>query len=143
MSLDLGPSLRTALIEATGIGDALDQWNGEPAVFTRRPVPADAPNRMIIVNPDSAIGDADGLTSPRPVVLRDIAVYGNQPDDYRIVEAIGYAIRELFHRNKWAITPEGYDVINIIARGPIPGPTDDDSTVARIVGLTISLRRQA
>lgn len=143
MSLDLAPALRDALATAPGIADVLDQYLGEPAVFTRRPVPSGAPELMILINPDTAIGDQDALTSDRPVIMRDIAIYGRQPDDYRAVEALGYAVRALFHRQRRAITPGGFDVIDIVAHGPTPGPTDNDKTVARVVGLTIRLRRQA
>lgn len=141
MTLNMAAPLRLALAAAPLAAD-LSQYGGEPAVFTRRPVPQGATYPHIIISPDVAIGDQDGLTSPRPVVLRDIAIYGLQPDQYRLVEQLGYAVRALFHRQKWAITPEGYDVIDIVARGPTPGPTDDDTTVARIVGLTIRLRSQ-
>lgn len=143
MSVNVAAPLRAALINAAAIGGVLDQYKGEPAVFTRRPVPADAPELMILINPDSALGDWDAVNTIRPLVVRDIAVYGNQPDSYRTVEQIGYAMRELFHRNKWAISVPGYSVVDLVASGPIPGPVDDDKTVARVVTLTIKLRRQA
>lgn len=139
----LDEAIRDALIADSVIASRIDVHNGDPAVFTRRPVPEGAPNRMIIVNPPTTIDDQDALTSRRPVVTRDLAVYGNQPDHYRDVERVGYRMRELFQRNKWAITPVGYAVIEIIARGPFPGPTDDDKTVARVVMLTIRLREAA
>lgn len=142
MSLDLAPSIRAALIADATVAANMDAYKGQPAVFTRRPIPADAPERCIIVNPDSAIGDADLLNASLPIVRRDVIVYGQQPDDYRIVEATAYAIRELFHRRKWSIDPEGYDVVNITASGPTPAPTDSTDEVARRVGLTIELRRQ-
>lgn len=142
VTLDLAVPLRAALIEAVTIGPQLAQYVGEPAVFTRRPVPADATMPFALINPPAAIGDADYLNEDMPIVMRDVIFYGAQPADFVLIEELGYAARLLFHRQKWAITPEGYDVVSIVARGPIPGPTDDKSTVARVVGLTIQLRRQ-
>lgn len=147
MSLDLGPPIRAALIAAATVGDRLAQYQGEPAVFTRRPVPADAQDPMVIVNPDTAITDEDGLTSERPVVLRDIAIYGRKgapgdpSDQTRLVESLGYSVRALFHRQKFSVQPEGYSVIGITAAGPFVAPVDDDVTVGRLVSLTIRLRR--
>lgn len=142
-NLNIGAPIRTALITEPTIGPLLSIWNGEPAVFTRRPLPADASGSpYIMVNPAAAIGDQDFINQQLPIVMRDVAVYGDQPKHYRLVEDIAYAVREFFHRNKWAITPEGYDVIQIYARGPIPGATDSQTTVGRLVGLTVQLRRQ-
>lgn len=142
MNLDLAEPLRSSLITATGISDQLSKWKKEPAVFTRRPAPADSAFPQIIINPAAAISDQDYLNRQLPIVSRDICIYGKQPEDTRIVDAIAYQVRDFFHRNRWAIVPDGYDVIQIIARGPFPGPTDSQTTIGRIVGLTIQLRRQ-
>lgn len=144
MTLDLNIPLREALMEYEPISGQLSQWNGEPAIFTIEPTPSDAQYPFILIRPPFGIGDEDGLRSDRPIVQRDISVYGRKGarrDEYRAVDAMGYELREYFHRNKWAISPEGYDVVDIEVSGPIPGPTDDMKTVARLVGLTIRLRR--
>lgn len=149
MSLDLAPALRDALIDATDISSQLSEWRGEPAVFTRRPVPADAVFPFCIVNPDSFITDQDGLTSPRPVVGRDIAFYGRKgppgdaSDQTRIVEAMAYLARDLFHREKFSVQPTGFSVIDVVATGPVPAPVDDEATIGRLVSLTIRLRRNS
>lgn len=146
MSLDLLPALRDSVIDA--VGARLAEWRGEPAVFTRRPLPADAPSLVAIVNPPVSIGDADGLNSDRPIVQHDIAVYGDkgaagsEQDDTRAVDVIAFEIRDHFHRQKFSVRPTGFYAIDVQARGPIPAPTDDESTVGRIVTLTIRLRRQ-
>jgi hypothetical protein len=146
VSLDLLPALRDSVIDA--IGTSLPQWRGEPAVFTRRPIPEDAPSIVAIVNPPVSIGDADGLTSDRPIVVHDIAIYGDKgtpgtpQDDTRAVDAMAFQIRDHFHRQKFSVQPVGFYAIDVQARGPIPAPVDDDATVGRIVTLTIRLRRQ-
>lgn len=148
MSLDLGPPLRKALIAADGIGGELGKWCEEPAVFTRRPVPDDAPDLLIIVNPNAALGNEDAINSERPVVVRDIAIYGKKgepgtsSDQTWIVDALGYRVRELFHSKKFSVSPEGYSVIDVVAAGPVPAPVDDDETVGRLVSLTIRLRKE-
>lgn len=145
--LDLAGPLRTALIEAGAIAADLSKWEGEPSVFTRRPVPPDALDPMIIVNPPAAISDDDGLTSERPIVLVDIAIYGKKAppkdtsDQTRIVERLSLRVRALFHRQKFSVRPEGFSVIGITAAGPINAPVDDEETVGRLVSLTIRLRR--
>lgn len=156
MSLDLGPALRAAILSqqnpalqalAASIVARLDQYQGGGAVFAFRPVPEDAGNRIILINPDAALTDEDGLTSDRPVVVRDIAIYGRKgtpgdpADDSPLVEALGYDVRLLFHRQKFAVQPEGYSVIEITATGPVPAPVDDDGEIGRVVSLTIRLRR--
>jgi hypothetical protein len=145
MSLDaLTVALRESVIDAIGAG--LDLWGGQPAVFTRVPVPKDAPARIAIVMPEAAVSDSDGLTSPRPIVQRDVAVYGRKgepgsaEDQTRAVEADGYALRDHFHRKKFSVRPVGFSVIDVQARGPIVAPADDDETIGRIVSLVVRLR---
>ncbi len=156
MSLDLGPPLRAAIIDqqdpaltaiAASIVALLGEWQGEACVFAYRPIPDDAPDPVIIINAPAAISDGDGLTSDRPVVELDIATYGTRgqiggsSDQTVAVEAIGFALRQLFHRQKFSVQPEGYSVIEIVASGPFPAPVDDDGEVGRLVSLTIRLRR--
>ncbi len=142
MTLDVAAALRTAIMAQTAISDQLAEHDGEPGIYTRRPLPENAPYPLCLINPAAAIGDQDYLNSDLPVVMRDVAFYGEQPKHYRIVEALGYLARDFFHRNKWAIAPAGYDVIQVTAKGPIPGATDDQTTIGRVVALTIQLRRQ-
>lgn len=143
MSADLAIPLRTALVGSAGITAKLPAYNGSYPVFTRRPAPSEAPYPMIMVSPDISLVDEDGIRDLRPVQTRDIAVYGlnDTTVKYRDVEDIGYLIRELFHRQRDAITVSGWHVVAITARGPFVAPTDDDATVGRVVSLTIALAR--
>lgn len=149
--LDMLPHLRSSLIagdpdRGIDIAELVEEWKGEPAVFTRRPVPADAPDLIIICNPAITILDEDALVSRRPVWTSTIAIYGRKgapgsaDDQTREVEALGWRIRALFHRQRFSVRPEGFSVIEVTAGGPVPGPTDDDKQVARIVQLRIRLR---
>jgi hypothetical protein len=147
--LDLGPAIRSALIDETEISSHLALCEGEPGVFTRRPVPAEAEYPMVIVNDPAALGDEDGVNSDRPVWMGDVAFYGRvaapgSPEDQtRIVQQIALRARLLFHRQRFALQVEGFHVIDIRASGPVPGPVDDDKEVGRVVSLIIRLRRNA
>ena len=148
MSLDLLPELRDGCMDIADLVAELALWKGEPAVFTRRPIPDDATEIYALINPPTTIGDADGLNSDRPVLSHDIAVYGRKgaagsdEDQTRAVERAGFAVRGHFHRNRFSFQPTGFRVISVTARGPFPAPTDDEQTVGRLVSLTIRLRRQ-
>ena len=140
MSLDLAPAILAAIKTDPAITGLLSTFQGEPAIATRRPVNAGMVNPLIVITPDVAINDGDALTSIRPIVIRDVIVYGNQPDDYRTVEDIAYRLRDLFHRKRDSIIPTGFDVIAVTAAGPRPAPTSNDEIVGRVVSLTIQLR---
>lgn len=142
MSIDLAPCLRASLKAAAPIASQLGVWNGDPAIYTRRPVPGDAPAPFVLINPDAAITDQDGTNAPRPIIQRDILIVGNQPKDYRVVEALGYTMREHFHRKPQSIiAPEGYHCVLIIVSGPTPAPVDDPTQVARAIHLTVWLSK--
>lgn len=143
MSLDLAGPLRAALVGSTPITSQLPAYlNGFP-VFTRRPSPADAPYPLIMVSSDVTLTDQDGVNDQRPVIERDIAIYGRNNDAaaFRVVEVLAYQVRSLFHRQRQAITVSGWHVVAITATGPRPAPTDDDQTVGRVVSLSVQLAK--
>lgn len=144
MTADLAAPIRAALVGASGITSLLSAYAGSFPIFTRRPAPADAPYPMIMVSPDISVTDRDGVNDLQPVVQRDVAVYGQNDTaaHYRDVETIAYAVRTLFHRKWRALTVSGWGVVSIVARGPIPAPTDDEKTVGRLVTLEIALAKQ-
>ena len=138
---DLAAPLRAALIGSASITALLTAFEGTYPIFTRRPAPTNAPWPMIMISPDIAKSDQDGLDDRRPVITRDVTVYGQNIEaiDYRNVETLGRYIHDLFHRRWNAITVTDWKVVQIIANGPIPAPVDDDQTVARMVSLRIEL----
>lgn len=144
--LDLGPAVREAILGLSAIAGQLSTYNGEPAVFTRRPVPDEATYPLIIID-QTNVRDEDGLNSDRPVVEIDVKIYGDkaepgsEDDDTRIVEQMGTRTRLLFHRERWSLDVGGFHVIDVTALGPAPAPVDDDKTVGRSVSLTVKLRR--
>lgn len=141
MSDPISKAIRASLLTVPGIADPLAKFKDAPGIFTRRPVPAAAEYPMI-VTPSFNAGatNEDGLRSRRPVLVRDVLVYGRQPDDYRTVDAIAVLISEHFHRNRFALTIEGYQVVDIVADMPRAAPTDNDKQVGRLVQLQLRLK---
>lgn len=148
MSLDLLPALRDGVIAAPGVIDELSQWRGEPAVFTRRPVPDDAADPMVVINPLSGVIFRDALASDNPVVTHDILIYGSKGapggpvDQTRAVERAAFAIREHFHRNRFSVQADGFHVVDVRVNGPFAAPVDDEATVGRVVSVTVALNRR-
>src|SRR3990167_5381942 len=134
--MDLSEPLRTAIVDDATIAALLPIYAGSKTVFTRRPVPDNAAFPIVVISPDIAITDQDGIDDNRPVIIRDVAVYGrNDAASYRAVEAIAYEIRDLFHRRRQSLTVLGWDVVDVVALGPRTAPTDDEQTVGRVVEL--------
>lgn len=138
--LDLAGPIRVAILANSAITPLLAVWEGEPAVYTRRPVSDDAPYPLIVVSNDISIGNQDFLSARIPTPRRDVLVYGEQPDDYRTVESIAYLLRQQFHRQRFSVdaTP-WYQVIDIVATGPMTAPSDDERIVGRMVALQFRL----
>jgi hypothetical protein len=142
--LDITQPIRDAVVAA--MGSSLPVYNGSPPVFTRRPVPSKAPYPMIVISSDVSLTENDGIDDERPIVIRDVAVYGvnDVAGNYREVEDIAYAVRHLFHRQRESLdlSASTYKVIDIQASGPRMAPTDDQQTVGRLVELTVRLARR-
>lgn len=140
-SPDLADPIRNALIGNTAITAALAAYQGEPTVFTHRPAPSKAPYPMIICAGDVTRADEDLIVDPIPVIIRDISIFGQNDNaaHYRAVEALGLAVRDLFHRQRLSLSVPGWSVLDVVCNGPIVGPTDDDTTVHRLVTLTVRL----
>lgn len=139
---DLAIPIRTAILGNAAIMNLMPTYVNGDAVFSRRPVPLDAPFPMIVINPDISDRDKGGLNDQRLSIMRDVAVYGknDSAENYRAAEAVAFAVRSLFHRNRQAISVPGWSVVQIWARGPFETPVrQPDQNLARAVELTIEL----
>lgn len=125
--IDLAPAIRTSLLT---ISDT---------VYTRRPVPSGATYPMIIVSEDIVSTDRDLIDTRMQFVVRDVMIYGQNDTTahYREVESMAYAVFDKFHRRPSSIIVSGWHIVDVIARGPIAAPTDDNTTVGRVVTLSI------
>lgn len=141
--MDLATPIRSALIGASSVTGELTAYKGSFPIFTRRPVPEDAPFPMVVVSSGFQAGEQDGINDQRPVLVRDVLVYGRNDiaEKYRQVETIAFAVRELFHRQRDSIAVSGWSVVDVLASGPSPAPTDDEQTAGRLVELTVRLAR--
>lgn len=142
--MELAEPIRTAIVGNAGITTNLPSYLGSFTVFTRRPVPADALYPMIVISSGLQMGEADGLTDQRPMHVRDVIVYGSNEEavNYRLVETLAESVKDLFHRLWRSITVPGWKVVEIVASGPAPAPTDDEQTVGRMVELAITLAKE-
>ena len=140
---DIAPDVRAAILAEPDITNFLSQWNSAPAVFTRRPIPTDATYPLIVVAPDVAHADFDGLKARREIITKDVFIYGRvaaagTADDHtRRVEAMAGLLRELFHRQRHALGNTAYHVVSINVIGPLTAPTDTDTIVGRVVTLIV------
>lgn len=150
-TLDLESSLRLAVMAMTDVTDLLGTYVGEPSVFTRRPTPGEATYPMVLISPNIIKGDQDALITRRPVVMRDVTVFGyttretpelGQVDQYREVELAAELLYEGFHRNKDFLFVNGYHVVDVVAAGPIPAPVENVRLIGRVVTLTIRLYKR-
>jgi hypothetical protein len=78
---DLSEAIRTALVGDPDIAALLPAYAGSLPVFTRRPVPADAPYPMLVVSADLVSSNEDGVYDQRPILVRDVAAYHSNPWD--------------------------------------------------------------
>jgi hypothetical protein len=141
---NLSQPMRDAILANQTIVNTLPVYLDAPTVFTRRPVPPDAPYPMIVISGDITKTDQDGIADMRPIITRDIVVYGNNDtaDNYRDVEELAYIIYSLFHRERQSIpidTSLGWNVTQVTCQGPRSAPTEDDQTVAKAVTIVTQL----
>lgn len=142
-TVDLAVPIRNTIIASPAITTKLTSVSGSFPVYTRRPVPGGLIGPVIVISPDiSESNSADGINDLRPVLTRDIAVYGSNDtaQHYRDIEIIAYVLRDLFHRKKPFVV-SGWALVIINVTGPIVAPVDDDDTVARLVTLNIQLAK--
>jgi len=141
--VDLSEPIRNAIIASSEITSLLEPYAGSYPVFTHRPVPADSPRIVIVISQDIASDDQDGLNDFRPVIIRDIIVFGqNEPADrFRKVQQIARYIHSLFHHKRYSINVPGWITVLVQATGPISLP-QDDQTVAEVVTVQVTLARK-
>ena len=140
--MNISAPLRTAIIADSVIAPLLASYRNQPSVFTRRPVPPGAAFPYILTTHNIAVRDKDFLTTSKPIVVRDIMVYGEQKSHFRDVETIGYRLYEIFHRQPEILTVPGAHVVEITAFGPVSAPVADDQNTGLAVTLTVHLQKQ-
>jgi len=137
---DLSVPLREAIVSSAEITALLSSYKGSYPVFTRTPVPNDAPSVRITISQNLATAHEDGISDQRLVVTRDIVVSGENDRDWETVDRIARLVASLFHRRERNLTVNGWKVVRITAttRGGQPA-SELEPSVAMVVTLTILL----
>lgn len=133
-------SALTAAIAARLQADAtlaamLASYNGLPAVFTVDPAPDDADLPYIVAAGEISQTPFDTKTTRGREVTRDVRCYAEASDSAALIEAIAERVRELFHRQRLAVS--GYENWVISCNGP--RVADETDAYGRIVGLRLIL----
>lgn len=137
---DIAVALRNAIIADATIAGLLSTYRSRPAVFMRHPAPSGAKYPYVLSGSDVTVRDEDFIRAPKPIVVRNISVYGEQKAHFREVEQIARRLRELFHRNPRALQVDGFHVIEITVIGPFDAPVSDDQNAGKAVSLTVRLQ---
>lgn len=138
--VDLSEPIRDAILSSSDITSLLDSYKSSYPVFTRRPVPDDAPPIVIVISQDVTSDYQDGINDFRPVIVRDVVVFGpNEPaSQFRRVQQIARHIHSLFHHSRHVLNVQDWTTVLIIATGPVSLP-QDDQTVAEAVTIQVTL----
>ena len=146
--VDLAQPILNALLQNAVVVDTIATYMEGWSIFTRRPPPPDAPYPMIVISSDiSKDNSKDGYFDQRPMVTRDVLVYGTNDTaaHYLAVEKVAYSIFDQFYRHphQLLLQEPGWVVYDIVARGPLPAPAaDDEHVVGRVVPLEVHLAIQ-
>lgn len=142
--IDLSVAIRSHILNDVIIAPLLPNYQGSEPIFTRRPVPTDAPYPLVLVSSLVADNQRDGLSCNQSILTYDVAVYGKNdtPENYRNVEKIANRIHAIFHKAKpYALSmPVGTTLIGVNARGPFSAPVDDDKQIGRVVICEFNVR---
>ena len=137
---DISVALRNAIINDPIIAPLLSTYRNSPAMFLRHPAPTGATFPYILSGSDTTVTDDDFIADEKPVIIRQISVYGEQKAHFRVVEQIARRLRVLFHRNPNSISIDGYHVIQITVQGPVDAPVADDQNTGKAVSLTVRVQ---
>jgi len=141
----LTKAIYQVLINDPTVTGMLTTFHGVPAVFTFAPYPEGAQRPLIIT--EGSIRDVarETKTTIGQSIMRDIRCYTDETGDQALVEELGEAVKELFHRHESTLAQymTDYTVVRCWADGPrvsnVHSP--DEYVYGRIVGLTVWLTR--
>lgn len=141
--INLSDNIRSFLIVDSTLTSELSTFNNEKAIFTRRPIPTGADYPFIIISPQISSTESDFIDKLQRNQTYDIGVYAQNdtPENYRACERVAFQIQEKLARlqsHEFQVD-SGWSLIQAVATGPIPFPTDDLNKVARGVTVTFNL----
>lgn len=118
----------------------LATYEGQPAVFTIDPVPADAVLPYVVTAGEFAVAPFDTKTRNGRTVYRDIRCYAKELGSAEPIEDIAERVRALFHR--YALPVVGFDPVLCDVSGPTVAPDDDETVTGRIVSVRLVLQEE-
>lgn len=137
---DLSVPIRNAIISSAEITALLPAYKGSYPVFTRTPVPNDAPSVRITISQNISVDHQDGIADQRLLITRDVVVSGENDRDWETVDRIARLVVSLFHRRERNLTVNGWKVVRITATTRGGQPVNDmEPAVAMVVTLSILL----
>ena len=145
--INLAVSIRSFLLTDSALTSLLPNFKGSPAIFTRRPLPDDAPPFVCIVSPLISGFDSDYLRRFQRELTYDVSFYGPNATaaDYRKVEDASFICVQKMHRlnTRNFSMPQGWQLVRAKAYGPIAAAVDDDKTVGRLVSVNFFVAQNA
>lgn len=135
--LSLTRAIHERLSADATVLDVVTRFQGEPAVFTGRNVPASAKLPFVHVRPALADEPMDTLKRHGRDITQDIALYATESGSEARVESVADHIRRIFHRRPLDV--EGHATVDVAASGPVDTP-DEPHVTGRIVSLRVRLQ---
>jgi len=141
MFVDLSVPIREAIVGDSAITALLPAYLNSRPVFTRTPVPENAPSPRVVISQDISTAEEDGISDFRPVVTKQVVVSGESKADWKAVDDLARLIVALFHRQPHALTVTGWTVVDIRATTAGGVPIEQDQAVSVVVTLTVRLAK--
>jgi len=129
------------------VSGMLTTFHGVPAVFSIAPYPEGAQRPLILTEGSVTDTLADTKTTIGHDIIRDIRCYTDETGDETLVDQIGLAVNELFHKHEAKLQSympnNDFMIIKCWAEGPRTSNvhTADEYVYGRIVQLTIWMDR--
>lgn len=142
-SLNSTRAIFDRLMSLSALVDALDHFDGSPAVFSDR-APDDfvfSTKAAVVIAAPSADTDASTFSETIRDITQDVRLYARDTGSTADIDALGRDIRDLFHLQASEIEVEGGTCSLATATGPVAAPTTDPSLVGRRVLLRLQLER--
>jgi len=128
----LTQAIYNVLVNDQQLTTMLSDYKGAPAIFTVQPIPEDVKLPYVIVSGNIADAPWDTKLELGREVVRDVRCFTAATGSYQLVEAIAERVRELFHRQKIAVT--GYNNVYTTCSGPIV-----NMTTSEVYGLVVTI----
>lgn len=141
----LGSPFYTLLAADSAVTTLLRTYNGGPAIFVNRTIPADfaldsSGKPWIVTDGDVDTQQID-LTGTADAVTREILVYDVNDGMPSEVDAVAMAVKKAFQANM-ALTVSGYTAKVVSVTGPVQADPVEETIYGRSVTVQVLLEEQ-